>query len=271
MGRCLRTAATPAAGLRRRHAGGMPGTEEESRARGPGAGLGACPTSTAEGLGACPPFRSCTDFGDGTLVRMVVPREPLMRILRWLRRALFAGGVLALGYCAFALIDAAVFQARASRNLDRVLWTQSAARPEAPQPAPAPVASGGVLGRIVIPRVGLSVIVVEGLEPASLRRAAGHIPGTALPGEPGNVGLAGHRDTFFRSLKELKIKDEIQLSTLKDTFRYEVESLQVVAPTDTAVLAPSSGNELTLVTCYPFNYIGPAPMRWIVRARQVVR
>jgi len=106
---------------------------------------------------------------------------------------------------------------------------------------------------------------------ATLRRAVGHIPGTALPGEPGNVGLTGHRDTFFRPLKDLRIKDEIQFSTLEGDFKYEVESLRVVEPDNVGVLAPSGENVLTMVTCYPFYYVGPAPKRWIVRARQVVR
>ena len=113
------------------------------------------------------------------------------------------------------------------------------------------------------------MVVVEGVGKTNLRRAVGHIPGTALPGEPGNVGLAGHRDTFFRPLKDLKIKDEIQLSTLKGIFKYQVVSLRVVEPSDVAVLAPSGEDELTLVTCYPFYFVGPAPKRWIVRARQV--
>ena len=85
------------------------------------------------------------------------------------------------------------------------------------------------------------------------------------------MGLAGHRDTFFRPLKDLRIKDEIRLSTLKGDFNYEVVSLKIVEPEDVGVLAPSGENVLTLVTCYPFYYVGPAPKRWIVRARQVVR
>jgi sortase A len=113
-------------------------------------------------------------------------------------------------------------------------------------------------------------VVVEGVDKITLRRAVGHIPGTALPGHPGNVGLAGHRDTFFRSLKDVKIKDEVQLSTLQGNFRYEVESLRVVKPENVGVLAPPGHNVLTLVTCYPFYFVGPAPQRWIVRAKQVV-
>ena len=129
--------------------------------------------------------------------------------------------------------------------------------------------AGSLIGRIEIPRLLLSVVVVEGVDKTSLRRAVGHIPGTALPGEAGNVGLAGHRDTFFRPLKDVRIKDEIQISTLKGKFKYEVVSLRVVDPENVGVLAPSGENVLTLVTCYPFYFVGPAPKRWIVRARQV--
>ena len=115
---------------------------------------------------------------------------------------------------------------------------------------------GSLIGRIEIPRLALSVVVVEGIDKTTLRRAVGHIPGTALPGEAGNVGLAGHRDTFFRPLKDLKIKDEIQFSTLKGNFKYQVESLRMVEPENVGVLAPSGENVLTLVTCYPFYFVG---------------
>jgi sortase A len=120
-----------------------------------------------------------------------------------------------------------------------------------------------------IPRLRLSAVVVEGVGPAALRRAVGHIPGTALPGGDGNVGIAGHRDTFFRPLKDLRVNDEIRFSTLRGNFKYEVESLTVVEPDNVGVLAPSHENVLTMVTCYPFSYIGAAPKRFIVRARQV--
>jgi sortase A len=127
----------------------------------------------------------------------------------------------------------------------------------------------GLIGRIEIPRLLLSAVVVEGVDKTALRRAVGHIPGTALPGQAGNVGVAGHRDTFFRPLKDLKVKDEIRFSTLKGDFKYEVESLRIVDPANVGVLAPSAQNVLTMVTCYPFYFVGPAPKRWIVRARQV--
>ncbi|MGD0500516.1 MAG: class D sortase [Bryobacteraceae bacterium] len=209
-------------------------------------------------------------------MRLVIAKKPLRRILKWTQRALFACGILLLSYCAFALVDAWVFQRRESRNLDRLLRDRRAASAATllaesstfPGGAPA-VAPDGLIGRIEIPRLLLSAVVVEGIDKTTLRRAVGHIPGTALPGQPGNVGLAGHRDTFFRPLKDLKIKDEVQVSTLNGNFKYEVESLRVVDPDDVGVLAPSGENVLTMVTCYPFYYVGPAPKRFIVRARQV--
>ena len=211
-------------------------------------------------------------------MRLVVAKEPLRRILKWSQRALNLCAALLLGYCAFALMDSWIFQRRESRDLDRLLRDQRATSEGRPQPessasskdVPA-AATDGLIGRIEIPRLLLSVVVVEGIDKTALRRAVGHIPGTALPGQPGNVGLSGHRDTFFRPLKDLKLKDEVRVSTLQGDFKYEVESLRVVEPDNVGVLAASAENVLTLVTCYPFYYFGPAPQRWIVRARQVVR
>lgn len=200
-------------------------------------------------------------------MRLVVPKEPLRRVLKWAQRALFACAVLLLGYCGFALADAWIFQRRESRDFERQLRDRRAAREGVPG-VPA-VAADGMIGRLEIPRLLLSAVVVEGIDKTTLRRVVGHIPGTALPGEAGNVGLAGHRDTLFRPLKDLRIKDEIQFSTLSGDFKYEVESLTVVDPNNVGVLAPSHENVLTLVTCYPFFYIGAAPKRFVVRARQV--
>jgi sortase A len=211
-------------------------------------------------------------------MRVVVEKKSLRRILTWSQRALFACGILLLGYCGFALADAWNFQRRASQDLDRqlrALRAQSQGQSQSLSPASpkagsaaAPI-SNGLVGRITIPRLLLSVVVIEGVSKTALRHAAGHIPGTALPGEAGNVGVAGHRDTFFRPLKDLRIKDNIQFATLNGTFQYEVESLRVVEADDVGVLAPLGENVLTLVACYPFYYVGPAPKRWIVQARQV--
>jgi len=209
-------------------------------------------------------------------MRLVVEKKSLRRILKWMQRSLFAYALLLLGYCGFALVDAWNFQRLASLDLDRQLRApraQSQSRP-LPKPSTAPKAGSaatwhGLVGRIKIPRLRLSVVVIEGVTKTALRSAAGHIPGTALPGEAGNVGVAGHRDTFFRPLRDLRIKDEIQFSTLQGDFKYEVESLRVVEPDNVGVLAPSGEHALTMVTCYPFYFVGPAPKRWIVRARQV--
>jgi sortase A len=209
-------------------------------------------------------------------MKVVVSREAIGRTLWWSQGALFACAVFLLGYCGFAVVDAWVFQRRESNDLDRLLRVQSAAS-EGTHEAKAPTSltrvfapvTDGLIGRIEIPRLFLSAMVCEGIEGTTLRRAVGHIPGTALPGQPGNVGLAGHRDTFFRSLSDLRIKDEIEFSTLKGNFKYEVESLMVVEPDNVEALAPSPENMLTLVTCYPFSYIGAAPKRFVARARQV--
>jgi sortase A len=103
-----------------------------------------------------------------------------------------------------------------------------------------------------------------------LRHAVGHIPGTPLPGQQGNVGLAGHRDTFFRGLRNIQKDDEITLTTLHGSYRYRVDSTRIVRPEDTKVLAATADDFLTLVTCYPFYFVGPAPKRFIVRAHRIL-
>jgi len=112
-------------------------------------------------------------------------------------------------------------------------------------------------------------MVAEGIKPHTLARAAGHIPGTAFPDEPGNVGIAGHRDTFFRKLSEIHVDDVITLATPVGSFKYTVEWTRVVAPSEVDVLRSTNSAVLTLVTCYPFTYLGPAPQRFIVRARRL--
>jgi sortase A len=167
----------------------------------------------------------------------------------------------------------------------RWLWSggnDSAPKVEAPAAAEAPLhneqpndaqlaqpAMRSVLGRLQIPRLKLSVMVREGADERTLSRAVGHIPGTALPGRMGNVGLAGHRDTFFRALRNIREDDAIEFETTHGAYRYIVKSTQIVGPRDVSVLAASAGENLTLVTCYPFYYVGSAPKRFIVHAAQV--
>jgi sortase A len=130
------------------------------------------------------------------------------------------------------------------------------------------VALGSALGRIEISRIGLAVIIAEGTDEKTLQRAVGHITGTSLPGEQGNVALAGHRDTFFRELRNIRQDDEVTLTTPGGSFSYRVDSIKVVAPENTAVLNDSGESILTLVTCYPFYFVGPAPKRFVVRAHR---
>lgn len=199
-------------------------------------------------------------------------------MLRWAQRAMLASAIALLGYCAFVLLDSWYFQNRQSRDLDSLLRNAhtASAKHQTPQtePPPAPqappeVAAGDLIGRIEIPRLGLSAVVVEGIGRRDLRRAVGHIPGTALPGQPGNAAIAGHRDTFFRPLKDIAVDDVILLTTQWGEFRYRVVWSQMTTPDDVAVLDPTPNDALTLVTCYPFYYVGPAPDRFIVRAEKI--
>ena len=174
---------------------------------------------------------------------------------------LAAAGLL-LGYYGFVTVDAWAFEKRGDRALEQ-LWNNPAS-PRLPD-----TASSGLIGRIDIERLGVSVIVVEGISSKVLRRAAGHIPGTSLPGQSGNVGISAHRDTFFRPLRNIKQNDVITLRTLLGEYRYRVVSTKIVGPNDVAVLEQSGREVLTLVTCYPFYFVGSAPDRFVVRAERV--
>ena len=203
-------------------------------------------------------------------MKIVVRKSPLSLAQQWAQRVLFAGAILMLGYCGFVLIDTWMFQNRERRQLDRLLADrqETTASPASPGKSP-PAVTRGLIGRIEIPSLGLSVMVVEGIGSRVLRHAVGHIPGTALPGQPGNVGISGHRDTFFRPLRNIRKNDIITLTTLLGEFRYRVVSTRVVDPQDVAVLNPSGKEMLTLVTCYPFYFVGSAPDRFIVQAERV--
>ena len=117
-----------------------------------------------------------------------------------------------------------------------------------------------------IPRIGLDVAVLKGTSDLTLNRGAGHVEGTAMPGTPGNSGIAGHRDGFFRGLKDVNVGDVIELETLHDTQTYRIERAWIVNPEDVSVLDPTPAQSITLVTCYPFYFVGSAPQRYIVRA-----
>ena len=188
------------------------------------------------------------------------------RFLRWMRTFLLIVGVLATFYVALTLLTARFYQKAAGDTLEEQIHTQEQLKVSLP---PEAAKEGEVLGRIEIPRLGLSVAILEGITSRTLRLGVGHIGGTAFPAEPGNIGIAGHRDTYFRALKDIRTNDEIQIQTAGGLSSYQVDSTQIVDPDDIAVLAPSSKFTITLVTCYPFYFIGAAPKRFIVHAHKV--
>lgn len=182
-------------------------------------------------------------------------------ILRGACYFFLAFGILALSYAGFVFADAHNYQA-----LEMKKFKQAGRLSE-----PRILVEGDAIGEIQVPRLGLNAIVVQGDSPASLRRAVGHLSKSALPGEWGNVALAGHRDTFFRPLRDIQVGDEIRFKTPEHSFEYLVESIEVVAPANIQVLKASTGHDLTFITCFPFHYVGPAPKRFVVRAREVDR
>ena len=195
-------------------------------------------------------------------MKVVIKTAPPKRILQWIQVALFAAGILMLGYCAFVLADTWIFQKQEAAALESFV-------PQALVSSAAVVGPAGLIGRLQVERLGVSAMVMEGISGKTLRRAVGHIAGTALPGQSGNVGIAGHRDTFFRPLRNIQADDIITLTTLGGEYRYRVVSTKVVSPDNVAVLDSDSHEILTLVTCYPFYFIGSAPERFIVRAERV--
>ena len=190
------------------------------------------------------------------------------RATRWLERLLFVVAFVCLGYYGYVQAETYLYQRVENRELDAVLASRSADAARLSRERPYP-AAGATLGRIAIDRLGVSAIVRAGSDARTLSLAVGHVPGTALPGAEGNVGLAGHRDTFFRRLSDVRSGDEITMATPDGTYRYVVERTLVVEPDDVWVLDATAHPSLTLVTCYPFTYIGTAPQRFIVRATMV--
>ena len=141
--------------------------------------------------------------------------------------------------------------------------------PQRSSPPERATETEGVLGRLEIPRLRIAAIVAEGTDAKTLGRAVGHVPSTARPGSPGNCGLAGHRDTFLRGLGGVRANDIIRIVTREGTYTYQVEWSEVVEPHRVDTLDSTTAPSLTLVTCYPFAFVGHAPKRFVVRARQV--
>jgi len=200
--------------------------------------------------------------GGARLLRCFYPLSAA-RLLNGVKLVCWGFGVLALAYCAWVVVGAAKYQFRSRETLQRLRsqHLRSSSSPSTSRPA-----RGSVLADLEIPRIGLSVMVVEGTDEEVLRLGAGHLPGSGLPGRTGNVVVAGHRDTFFRSLRNVQVGDTIDLTSPQGTYHYRVDWTRVVASAETKALDPTPQAALTLVTCYPFSYIGSAPDRFVVRA-----
>jgi sortase A len=202
-------------------------------------------------------------------MRVSLPRATVGRIFRYAQFVVFAAALSILSYCAYVEVDAWVFEKNQSQRLDEILRPRNAIVTRGTAPiSPAPRVDG-LVGRLEIERLGISVMVVEGTSGAVLRRAAGHIAGTPLPGEMGNIGISAHRDTFFRPLRNVRENDLVTVTTPAGHYRYMVVSTKIVEPDDVGVLSGSGSEVLTLVTCYPFYFIGAAPRRFIVRAKRI--
>ena len=178
-------------------------------------------------------------------------------------RALILAGALAFACWGYLWFEELRFQRIAEHLLEEQLVHNAVPNQAVVTPHP-----GDVIGRIEIPRIHVSVMVLEGSDSRILRVGAGHVPGTALPGTVGNAGIAAHRDTFFRPVREIRPNDIITLTTFRGVFQYRVDGTEIVDPHNVQVLHRTQDAELTLVTCYPFYYVGSAPKRFIVHARQ---
>lgn len=199
--------------------------------------------------------------------------RPWKRPLIWLESGLWLVGIGLLVWVWWAWTDARLYQRWAEEALGEPAVAAPAAPPAEGGAVPASHASeapapGTPIARVRVPRLDLSAVVAEGTSPEVLRRAVGHLEDSAPPGGDGNVVLAAHRDSYFRPLEEIRMGDFVRLESPAGDATYRVEWVRVVEPSDLEVTADAGYPALTLVTCYPFRYIGPAPLRLVVRARR---
>jgi sortase A len=183
--------------------------------------------------------------------------------------ALCAIGIGLLAWWASAQVGARLEQDRLARRLAVTDSASTSAVPESALATRREAGTSGLVGRFEIPRLGLSAMITEGVDDDALGRGIGHAPKTPFPGERGNVGLAAHRDTYFRKLKDIARGDRVQVTTPDGVFAYEVEWTKIVDPHRVDLLDPTAAPSLTLVTCYPFYWIGHAPKRFVVRCLRV--
>lgn len=192
-------------------------------------------------------------------------------VVLWLERLLTVVGAACLGYYWYVTAEATAFQRQQTAAFEQIV--------AAPPLADAPASSGaatdaatpaaGLIGVLEIPRLNVTTPVITGEDERTLQVAAGHLADTPRPWEPGNSAIAAHRDGLFRPLKNIQPGDEVRIRTARGTFTYEVTTTKIVAPDDLSVLRSGPTSTLTLITCYPFNYVGAAPRRFIVSAERL--
>lgn len=179
-------------------------------------------------------------------------------MLAWLEWLLVGIGLGCLGTFAYETVEARRFQAEQAAAFARAAMAY----------APVTVKAGGLVGMLDVPRLKLTTPVIEGDDEPTLKRAVGHLPDTPLPWQDGNSAIAGHRDGLFRPLKDIAVGDEIRFRTSREILVYRVTETAIVKPDDVSVLEPRAQPSLTLITCYPFYYIGNAPKRFVIHAER---
>lgn len=199
--------------------------------------------------------------------RLLLPRSRASLAVG-VERLLWLFSAVTLGLVVWMMGDAYLFQLHARDLIPSSGGETRVERPAQPRARQA-ILAGTPIARLLIPRLEYSVVVAEGTTTKVLRRAVGHLPATARPGEVGNIVLAGHRDTFFRELEHLERGDLLVLESAEGKESYRIEWTAVVEPGDVEVVEDSDYPALTLVTCFPFRYVGNAPQRFVVRARRV--
>jgi sortase A len=190
----------------------------------------------------------------------------------WITRTLFAFGLACLIVYGFFTMRTWQYQRAAKSQVQEMT---SINRPPAASKPPAsvsakPLEQGALIGRVDIPRIKLSAAVAEGDDEKTLGKAVGHLPDTPLPWDRrGNVAFAAHRDGLFRPLEKIRLDDDIRVVTAQGEFHYRVKKTHIVNPDDVWVIAPTDTPTITLITCYPFSFVGNAPRRFIVQAELV--
>ncbi|MSO56312.1 MAG: class D sortase [Acidobacteria bacterium] len=189
----------------------------------------------------------------------------------WLQRGLLAFGVACLLFYVIVTANTWRFQHAAKADVEQMVSIERS--PEVVERLPdvsKPLANGELIGRVDIPRLKLSAVVAEGDDDKTLGKAVGHLPDTPLPWQQhGNVGLAAHRDGLFRRLENIRMNDDVRIVTSRGEYHYRVTKTHIVSPEDVWVLAPTLNPTVTLITCYPFSFVGNAPQRFIVQAELV--